>query len=108
MLLALHIEAAECNGGKCLEVLAAAGCIALAIAKRSVPSLLGCVSGATDKVSLQGQKAKKNGHNANSAVAVRLCWLHRSSWRLPRRAEGLLSGSKWAMKSYHDGLLNRW
>ncbi|KAJ4148515.1 hypothetical protein LMH87_002980 [Akanthomyces muscarius] len=46
----LHIEAAECNTGKCLEVLAAAGCIALAIAKRSVPSLLGCVSGATGKL----------------------------------------------------------
>lgn len=57
--LAVHIEAAECNTGKCVEVLAAAGCIVLAIAGRNVPALLACVGGATDKVTIKDRNLHK-------------------------------------------------
>lgn len=84
---AVDLDAAECNTGKCLEVVAAAGCIIAGIAARSVGTVLACVGGATDKVRSRFYDALCETFTwslrLTSVAGVWMCWLHQRARRLP-------------------------
>jgi hypothetical protein len=50
--MSFAVQAADCNVGDCVNIVASAVCIAAGILARSVPTVVGCVQGGAPSVSL--------------------------------------------------------